>query len=236
VLNWLFYFLAVKYLPPAVAVTLTQGIGPVSMTALSVIRRRPVSLVTRACHTVTLAMATATCVYVIQHRVTNGPYDRGELAVAVAIAVICSISLTATLALSKTFAEAKIPASVVLSIRFPLLILTCLAILPTQEGVALTPRILGIVGAIALIGVATGAYLLQRGVELAPPLAVSTCLALSPLVVFTIDAVRSGTSINAVIFTLISTIVVVSVISIGYDGLRIRSAAVAAAGEPQPAQ
>jgi len=44
--------------------------------------------------------------------------------------------------------------------------------------------------AVGLIGIATAAYLLQRGVELAPRLTVSTCLALSPLVVFAIGALR----------------------------------------------
>ncbi|MDQ3157588.1 MAG: DMT family transporter [Actinomycetota bacterium] len=222
VFNWLFYFLAVKYLPPAVAVTLTQGIGPLSMTAYSIYRGREVSRVTRACHGVIFVAAALMCGYVVQHRITTDSHSRATLVLAIGAAVICSVSITATIALSKTFAEAKVPASVVLSVRFPLLILTCLAVLPTQNDVHVDARIIGIVFGIALIGIATSSYFLQRGVELAPPLAVSTCLALSPMVVFAIDWLKSDSTANPVLFALIVGIVVVSAGSIVYDGTRLR--------------
>ena len=41
--NWLLYFFAVKFLEPSVAVTLTQGAGPVSMTLFTLLNREPVS-------------------------------------------------------------------------------------------------------------------------------------------------------------------------------------------------
>jgi drug/metabolite transporter (DMT)-like permease len=230
--NWLFYFLAVKYLPPAVAVTLTQGIGPVSMSAYKLWRHEPVSRVTRTCHAAILAVAAVMCLYVIDHRVTNGSYGRGALVAATVIAVVCSVSITATLVLSRTFAEASTPASVVLSIRFLLLITVCLAVLPTQQHLELDARTLGIVVTVGLVGVGGGAYLLQRGVELAPSLAVSTCLALSPLVVFGIGAVHSAAGSDLVEFVLIGLIVVVSLVSLVYDGTRLRSAA-AVSGRPQ---
>lgn len=134
VFNWLFYFLAVKYLEPAVAVTLTQGIGPLSMTAYNLVRRKPVSRVTLACHGVILVAAALMCWYVVRGGLATGPHSRDELVMAT-VAIIL---------------------------------------------------------AIGLVGVTTAAYFLQRGIELAPPLAVSTCLALSPVVVFGIGRAASG--------------------------------------------
>ena len=225
VFNWLFYFLAVKYLVPAVAVTLTQGIGPLSMTTYYLLRREPVSYVTRVCHSVILVTATVMCLYVVDRRITNGPYDRPVLALAIGIAVLCSFSITATLTLSKTFAQEGIPASVVLSIRFPLLVVICFVVLPTQSSLRLSGGIIALVFGVALIGIATAAYLLQRGIEMAPRLAVSTCLALSPLVVFAIGAFRATASDNRVVLALIASIVLVSLISIIYDGNQLRTVA-----------
>lgn len=222
IFNWLFYFLAVKYLLPAVAVTLTQGVGPLSMTAYSLIRREPVSRVTRACHAVILVAAALMCFYVVDDRITNGAYGRGVLLAAIAIAVVCSVSITATVRLSKSLAVAGIPASVVLSVRFPMLVVACLAVLPTQQGIRLSGSTIVLVFGVALVGIATSAYLLQRGIELAPPLAVSTCLALSPVVVFAIGAVRPGSTVSLLVFALIAGIVLASLASIGYDGTRLR--------------
>jgi len=210
-----------KYLLPAVAVTLTQGVGPLSMTAHKMYRGQPVTRVTRTCHGVILVAAALMCAYVVEHRITTGEHDRIVLLLAILAAVVCSISITATLILSRTFADAKVPATRVLSVRFPLLIVTCLLVLPTQHDVRLSGHVLAIVVAVALLGIATAAYFLQRGVELAPPLAVSTCLALSPIVVFAIDAVRSNTQVNLAVLWLISVIVVVSTASIVYDGTRL---------------
>ncbi|MDS1269616.1 DMT family transporter [Lipingzhangella sp. LS1_29] len=223
VFNWLFYFLAVKYLEPAVAVTLTQGIGPLSMTAYCLVRGFPVSRVTRSCHGVILVVASVMCVYVVSEQVTHGPYGRPELAMAVAIGIVCSISITATVLLSKAFAEENVPSSFVLSVRFPLLVATCMAVLPTQSDVTLDTRSILIVLAVALLGIATATYLLQRGIEMAPSLAVSTCLALSPIVVFVIDVLRPGFTPDPAVFGIIALIVVVSLVSIIYDGLRLRA-------------
>lgn len=225
VFNWLFYFLAVKYLLPAVAVTLTQGIGPLSMTAYSLWRGEIVSRVTRTCHAVIFVAAALMCSYVVEHRLTTGSYSRTTLAVAILVASLCSISITATIALLKRFAEGSVPTSVVLSVRFPLLLLTCLAILPTQEHLRLDAHVLGIILGIALVGVVTSTYFLQRGVELAPRLAVSTCLALSPMVVFGIAVARNNLNMNGVLLALIAGIVAVSLTSIVYDGAQLRRVA-----------
>ncbi len=224
VFNWLFYFLAVKYLDPAVAVTLTQGLGPLSMTAYNLARRQHVSSVTLACQSAILAAACLMCTYVLVNGLTPGPYDRVEIAMGIGIGVVCSLSITATLVLSKSFADSAVPASVLLSARFPLLIMTCAAILPTQATVEFSGRTIAIAVGVGLIGISVATYLLQRGVELAPRLAVSLCLSLAPLVVFAIDAVRHFSVSDLTVFVLILVVVLASMISIVHDGRRIGSA------------
>jgi drug/metabolite transporter (DMT)-like permease len=221
--NWLCYFLAIKYLSPAVTVTLAQGICPLSMTAWKLWLREPVSRVTRRCQAVILAAAVAIWAHVLEHRISNAHYGRTAIAGAIFIAIVCSISIsiTATLRLSRTYAEAHVPASVVLSMRFPLLIGVCLLALPTQRHVRLDERVAAVAVVIGLICVTGGAYPLQRGVELAPALAVSTCLAISPIVVYLAAALTSAVGDDAAVFLPISVIVTVSLVSISYGGRQL---------------
>ncbi|WP_240987354.1 hypothetical protein [Erwinia piriflorinigrans] len=74
---------------------------------------------------------------------------------------------------------------------------------------------------IALIGVSASLYFLQKGIELATPLAVSTVLALSPLAVFIIQLFNSQTSFSLMLFVTIMIIVSVSIISIIYNAGQI---------------
>lgn len=219
--NWLFYFLAVKYLEPSVAVTLTQGLGPVSMTVYLLSTRQSVSRVTCCCHLVIFMTAIAMCIYTLMFRNAYTLYSREAMIMGIVIAVLCSISITATVVISKRFAVGKIPASALLSLRFPLLIAVCLGILSLQRGVIVNSTILSAILLIALIGVSASIYFLQKGIELTTPLAVSTVLALSPLAVFVIQLFNAHTPYSPMLFVMIMTIVSVSIVSIVYDARQI---------------
>ncbi|MBD1227668.1 EamA/RhaT family transporter [Xenorhabdus griffiniae] len=219
--NWLFYFLAVKYLEPSVAVTLTQGLGPVSMTAYLLLTRQSISLVTRCCHLMIFITAAAMCVYTVMFRDVYTLYSRSEMIMGIVMAILCSISITATVIISKRFAVSKVPASALLSLRFPLLIMVCLGILLLQNNVVVDSKIIYLILLIALIGVGTSIYFLQKGIEFATPLAVSTVLALSPLAVFMIQLFNVRTPFSPKLFMMIITIVTVSVVSIIYDARQI---------------
>jgi drug/metabolite transporter (DMT)-like permease len=172
--------------------------------------------------------ATAMCVYVVMANSAADSFSRPVLVMAIFIAALCSVSITATVILSKTFAANKVPASVVLSIRFPLLIITCLTAVPFQQNIHVDGRTVALIFGVALVGIGASAYFLQRGVELAPAVAVSTCLALSPLVVFGIAAFRTSVDVDPVLLALIMVIVSVSLSSIIYDGRLIRGRAITA--------
>ncbi|KAB8029700.1 DMT family transporter [Fluviispira multicolorata] len=223
--NWLFYFLAVKYLEPSVAVTLTQGLGPVSMTLYMLLTGKAVSKVTRYCHLVIFIIAIAMCMYTVMFRNAYTLYSRNEMIMGIVIAVLCSISITATVVISKRFAVSKIPASALLSLRFPLLISLCLGILSLQHNVVVNSSILYAILLIALVGVSASIYFLQKGIELTTPLAVSTVLALSPLAVFVIQLFNNHTPFSLPLFLIIMIIVIMSIVSITYEARQASSVA-----------
>ncbi|WP_422529034.1 EamA/RhaT family transporter [Serratia fonticola] len=219
--NWLFYFLAIKYLEPSVAVTLTQGLGPVSMTVYLLSVGQTVSRVTRCCHLVIFMTAIAMCAYTVMFRNAYTLYSREAMIMGIIIAVLCSISITATVVISKRFAVSKIPASALLSLRFPMLIVVCLVILAFHNNVVVSSTIFYAILIIALVGVSASIYFLQKGIELTTPLAVSTVLALSPLAVFVIQLFNNHTPFSPILFVMIMTIVSVSIVSIIFDAWQI---------------
>ncbi|WP_423392354.1 hypothetical protein [Burkholderia sp. LMG 21824] len=221
VTNWLLYFFAVKYLEPSVAVTLTQGVGPVSMTLYMLLQRKRVTATTRVCHGIILVAAAGMCAYVLAYRDVYSPYSRFETLMGMGLAVACSISITATVLISKRFAAHQVPAAALLSLRFPLLVVVCAAALPLQHDLRMTADIFATILLVALVGVCGSTYCLQKGIEFAPSLAVSTVLALSPLAVFLIQLSNARAPFSLPIFALIVTIVIVSIISIVYDARRI---------------
>ena len=225
--NWLLYFFAVKFLEPSVAVTLTQGAGPVSMTLFTLLNREPVSWVTRICHGIICAAAVAMCIYVVLYRGDHTPYSRADTLLGIVLATACGVSITATLILSKRFAIGKVPAVTVLSVRFPLLILVCLMVLSVQQDIELTQNTFLITLLIALIGICASTYFLQKGVELAPPIAISTMLALSPLVVFAMQFSQGRAPFSLPILSFIMIITLVSIISILYEAQQIAGGGVA---------
>ncbi|RMO67374.1 EamA/RhaT family transporter [Pseudomonas syringae group genomosp. 3] len=219
--NWLFYFLAVKYLEPSVAVTLTQGIGPVSMTIYLLLTRQSVSLVTRCCHFAILIAAVTMCIYAVLIRSVYSQYSKPEIMVGIVIAVMCSFSITATVIVSKRFAISNVPASALLSLRFLLLVIVCQSIFSLRYEMVLNAEVIYTIFLIGLVGVSTSIYFLQKGIELATPLAVSTVLALSPLAVFIIQLFIGHAPFSLFLFSMIMTIVVASISSIIYDARQI---------------
>lgn len=219
--SWLFYFTAVKFLEPSVAVTLTQGLGPVSMTVWHLYRRQPVSKVTCFSHLIILVAAAGMCFYTVFSRVQFYHYGFNEVSFGIIIAVLCSISITATVKISSTLAVHQIPAPVLLSTRFWFLIIFCGITLGFQQKVVLTPSTFYLILLIALIGVSASTYILQKGIELATPLAVSTMLALSPLAVLITQSLNVNFAFSPAICVLISIIVICSLTSTLYDSYQI---------------
>ncbi|NAX21915.1 DMT family transporter [Vibrio sp. V39_P1S14PM300] len=222
VCNWLFYFLSVKYLEPSVAVTITQGFGPVVMTVWLLARKERVSKFTQVCHFIVFCAIVVLCVYVFSSRSTLSVYSQSQILLGLLFALLCCISITATVVISKKFATNQVPATTMLSIRFPLLILVSAAFIPFQKGVTLNVEDIYAILAVSLVGVCTSIYVLQKGIEMTSPLAVSTSLAVSPLVVLGIQRVLTDYPPSRLLLFLVSLIVLVSVISLVYEGNQVK--------------
>lgn len=219
--NWLFYFMAVKYLDPAVAVTLIQGLGPVSMSIYYWAKRQFVSRVTKVCHAVIFIAAVCMCYYIIYFKSAHSLYSRNELVIGIVIAVLCSVSIVLTILISKRFSIGNVPVVVLLSLRFPLLIIVCLSALEFQGSMDLHADIVMAILLIALLGVGVSSYFFQKGIELASPLTVSTVLGLSPLLVFLIQLLNANIPFSPVLLALIVVIVAASLLVIFYDARRL---------------
>ncbi|WP_353500349.1 DMT family transporter [Vibrio chaetopteri] len=216
--NWLFYFLSVKYLEPSVAVTITQGFGPVVMTSWLLFRKEKVSAFTQTCHLITLFAVAILCIHVFVSRSAYSAYDNSQMFLGMVFAFLCCISITATVVISKKFAVAKIPATTMLSVRFPLLIVVTGAFIPFQQTLTFKQEDMFAILAVSLVGVCTSIYVLQRGIEKTSSLAVSTSLAISPLVVLGIQSVLTGYPLSNMLVGLVSLIVTVSIASVLYEG------------------
>ncbi|KUI97649.1 DMT family transporter [Vibrio sp. MEBiC08052] len=218
VCNWLFYFLSVKYLEPSVAVTITQGLGPVIMTSWLLVRRQNVSKFTQICHLVILVSILVLCIYVFTTRSALSVYSQSQVLLGFMLALLCCVSITATVLISKKFAINHVPASTMLSIRFPLLILVSASFIPFQADASIDLNDVYTILIVSLLGVCTSIYVLQKGIEMASPLAVSTSLAVSPLVVLGIQSFLTDYPTSIFLLSLITLIVLTSLASILYEG------------------
>ncbi|EFP97959.1 DMT family transporter [Vibrio caribbeanicus] len=216
--NWLFYFLSVKYLEPSVAVTITQGFGPVVMTAWLLFRREKVSTITQTCHLITLFAVITMCIYVFVSRSAYSLYDHSQMFLGLVFAFLCCISITATVVISKKFATAQIPATTMLSVRFPLLIVVASSFIPFQQALTFQQEDMFAILVVSLVGVCTSIYVLQKGIEKTSSLAVSTSLAISPLVVLGIQSALTDYPFSSILVGLVSLIVAVSIVSVLYEG------------------
>ena len=227
--NWLLYFFSVKYLEPSVAITLIQGIGPVSMSAYTLLRGGHISRATKICHIGIFFMVIVMCVYVIIFRRDYNSQDIESVLLGVFMSIICGISITATILLSKKFASDGVPPSILLSVRFPVLILICSVIAPLQGELVITKEIVVNIVIISLFGVCGSTWCLQKGIELAPSLAVSTVLALSPLTVVALQVFNKNIPVSFIIMGIIFSITVFSVFSIFYEDSLLKKEKLSAA-------
>ena len=211
--NWMFYFLAIKYLNPASVVTITQCMPAVLTSLFMLLARKPLSKVTLFFHGMMLL-----CICLLLKGILYSPETQGSHAIlGAAIALMCAVTVALTIGLSKSFSNQGLPSYAVLSLRFPLLIAISWCMAPVTLLKAITPGQIGIIVTIAIIGLALTNFLLQKGIELSNPLIVSTTLSTSPFVVLIFDKIyRHDYVINEQVY-LITSIVIFSLLCVYAD-------------------
>ncbi|PQV52621.1 hypothetical protein [Paraburkholderia sp. BL21I4N1] len=216
--NWIFYFFAIKYLNAAAVVTLTQCLPPVLITLYALASRKVVLKSTLIFHGLILL-----CTILLLRDILQTPVGReGNAVLGSAISVLCAITVSVTIGVSKVFANKGLPGYVVLSTRFPLLVMISWVMTPAGIFSTVTPAELAIIAAIALIGLAMTNFCLQKGIELSSPTVVSTTLSISPFVVLLFDRISKRDATITSQSLLIFTIVILSLGCVYFNFRRTR--------------
>lgn len=201
--NWMFYFFAIRYVNPASVVTITQCLPPVLITLFMLVTRKPVLRSTLFFHSMILLCV----ILLLRDTLQMSGGEEHDTIIGCGIAILCAITVSMTIGVSKVFANKGLPSYVVLSARFPLLIIISYAMIPSGSVGAVEPTELAIIATIALIGLSLTNYCLQKGIEFSSPMVVSTTLSVSPFVVLLFDKISrhdaSITSQTLLIFAIV---------------------------------
>jgi drug/metabolite transporter (DMT)-like permease len=204
--NWIFYFFAIKYMNPAFVVTITQCLPPVLVTLYMLARRRTVLKSTLFFHSMILLCV----ILLLRNTLQTSVGQEHDVILGGGIAILCAITVSITIGVSKVFANKGLPSYVVLSTRFPLLIMISWGMTPPGIVRTVASAELVIIAMIALIGLAMANYCLQKGIELSSPMVVSTTLSISPFVVLLFDKISKHDATITGQTLLIFSIVVLS--------------------------
>ncbi|WP_285721403.1 MULTISPECIES: DMT family transporter [unclassified Pantoea] len=183
--NWIFYFFAIKFLNPSAVVTITQCMPAVFISFFMIARGKKPSSTTILFHSLILLCI----VFLVNSYISQSSSSGNNTILGVIISLLCAITVAMTISVSRVFSENKIPSYVVLSLRFPLLILISWSLVPRSSLLEISKEQVYIILFVALVGLALANYFLQKGVEFATPLIVSTTLTLSPAVVLFFDKI-----------------------------------------------
>ena len=216
-LNWIFYFLSVKFLVPSLAVTFIQGVGPLIMTVYMLFLGKKINIFTKILN----ILIFITICYFSYHTFLNyydySSYNEHDAVWGLVMSLLCGASISASIVLSKKIASKGLSATSLLSVRFFVLILFSIFYLFFTNGfneIHLNAHTLFVVFIVSVLGVSLSIFVLQKGIEFTTPLVISTILALAPFTVFIIERIFLNKVGNLFSFSCLSLVVVFSVLSI----------------------
>lgn len=177
--NWIFYFFAIKYLNPSAVVTITQCMPAVFISIFMIVSGKKPSSSTIFFHSMILCCTA----FLVESYIIQSTSSNNDAIFGVIISLLCAITVAMTISVSRVFSENKIPSYVVLSLRFPLLIMISWSFVPQASLFEITREQIYIILFVSLVGLALANLFLQKGIEYSPPILVSTTLTLSPAMV-----------------------------------------------------
>jgi drug/metabolite transporter (DMT)-like permease len=219
--GWYSFFLALKYLEPAVSGALANAIGPLVTLALVAFGwlHIPEVRVTRG----GVLAAAGTAAAVVFLGVTtwwghSGVSARptGELALGLGMALLCGVCGVATTVFSRRLKRNGFTADQVMAARF-FVLLVCGALLLPDGGWAQLAANGETVVVIAALGIIAPLYALQLGIARVDPLTVAMLVATVPAFVFAVQALD-----QRVVFSASSLLGVGSTIAFSLWGVRAR--------------
>lgn len=206
--SWAGFFLAVKYLEPALASAFINAVLPGSTLLLDCVIRRS-RLPSRREMIAAFAMFFA--MMAMGAVVFSGHSGRPDLplrsyAVGFVMASACGLAMSATNVTSKKLNEGGMSAAQIMACRFWLLISVCAVTIDKHTFFEEISSNIWSVGFVALAGTLLPVFALQLGIQRLPPMTVAFLIGLAPIMFLCVQAFDSNLSFSwastlCVIFT-----------------------------------
>lgn len=189
--NWFFFFYALKYLEPLVAITLANGVGPLlthfAQVGRSHLSRRDRLLEILSIFGVLTAM-TILSVGTIVGRSALGKIDLTQALLGIFFAIACGYCIVQVTMTSKRLNAKGISAQQIMSLRFYLLIALAFLLLPDLSLLmTISVPTLATISSIALVGLCVPLLALQMGISRLSPMAVAWVLASAPAIIMALQ-------------------------------------------------
>lgn len=185
--SWLGFFYALKHVEPAIVSAINTAIGPVITVAFSRIFR-PSARVLRAeviCSSLIFGIILCLVCSSLSGTSAIGHVDAGKQAVGIMASLIGGCAIVANTIFSKRLSEQGLPTTMVMSVRFFLLIILSFGIwVSDSHSVPVHGSDLASIVLVAVMGIIIPLFMLQKGIEKSEPITVSLIISIAPVFTF----------------------------------------------------
>lgn len=229
---WLFLYISLKYIEPALSATLIYGMNPILTLGITVFlsaRRVMPSAARLMVAFLTIVSMAAVGLTVVSGRSAVVGTETSKLVIGLLMTVLTAICFALVNTISKKLYEFRFQQHHIMSMRFFLLIPVTF-LLADDIGASLSEHWFAYL-VIAVLGNVVPLYLLQTGIKKTEPVQAAYMLLLTPMLVFTFQYFDNRLEFS--IFSLASILLVLMFSALGVytehrDGLAVRRRAMAA--------
>lgn len=184
--SWLGFFVALKYIEPAVVSALANAIGPM-LTLFITVKIAKIDKFSRA--EIFSAIGVFVCMLLMIRSTMNGTSALGNISrnhaiIGIGMAFLCGLSMVLNTIFSKRLNNQGVKAHSIMTFRFVLIVLVGVYIAGYDEIMVTLHQYWLTLLIVALFGNVLPLYILQVGISKVPPLVVSFTLVLAPLFYF----------------------------------------------------
>ena len=206
--SWLGFFVALKYIEPAVVSALANAIGPM-LTLFITVKIAKSDKLSRA--EIFSAIGVFVCMLLMIRSTMNGTSALGNISrdhaiIGIGMAFLCGLSMVLNTIFSKRLNNQGVKPHSIMTFRFVLIVLVGVYIAGYDEIMATLHQYWLTLLIVAMLGNVLPLYILQVGISKVPPLVVSFALVLAPLFYFLSQqfSARIAFSAETLIFILCS--------------------------------
>lgn len=213
--GWLTMLYALVRLEPAVVNVVGLAVGPVLTVLLEpVLRRRARPLRTEVVVSVAITVVLAVLVWgSLAGRSAVGGLGTGDAVIGLALTLVSGVASTGNLIFSKRLSDAGFGPRAVMSVRFPVTLVTAWAVVLLSGRSGELGPALPSAAVLAVLGVGLPLYLIQVGLRHTEPITASLFSALSPPLAFLLQLTDARLSVAPL--TLVCVVAITLLIGVG---------------------